>query len=29
MATRAKRSDSGYELHGQKAWISHAGQADY
>jgi alkylation response protein AidB-like acyl-CoA dehydrogenase len=29
MTTRAKRSDSGYELHGQKAWISHAGQADY
>lgn len=29
MTTRAKRSDSGYELHGQKAWISHAGHADY
>jgi len=29
LATRAKRSDSGYELHGQKAWISHAGHADY
>jgi alkylation response protein AidB-like acyl-CoA dehydrogenase len=29
MSTRAKRSDAGYELHGQKAWISHAGQADY
>jgi len=29
LATRAKRTDSGYELQGQKAWISHAGQADY
>ncbi|QDP98162.1 acyl-CoA dehydrogenase [Microlunatus elymi] len=29
MTTRAKRTDSGYELHGQKAWISHAGHADY
>jgi alkylation response protein AidB-like acyl-CoA dehydrogenase len=29
MSTRAKRSDSGYELDGQKAWISHAGHADY
>ena len=29
LATRAKRSDAGYELHGQKSWISHAGQADY
>ncbi|MBO0812925.1 MAG: acyl-CoA dehydrogenase family protein [Microlunatus sp.] len=29
MTSRAKRTDSGYELHGQKAWISHAGHADY
>jgi alkylation response protein AidB-like acyl-CoA dehydrogenase len=29
MTTRAKRTDDGWSLHGQKAWISHAGQADY
>jgi alkylation response protein AidB-like acyl-CoA dehydrogenase len=29
MTTRAKRSDSGYQLDGAKAWISHSGQADY
>jgi alkylation response protein AidB-like acyl-CoA dehydrogenase len=29
MTTSAKSSDAGYVLQGQKAWISHAGQADY
>jgi alkylation response protein AidB-like acyl-CoA dehydrogenase len=29
MTTRAKRSDTGFEIDGAKAWISHAGQADY
>lgn len=29
MTTRAKRTDSGFVLNGAKAWISHAGHADY
>jgi alkylation response protein AidB-like acyl-CoA dehydrogenase len=29
LSTRAKRTDDGWTLDGQKAWISHAGQADY
>ena len=29
MTAAAKRGDSGYELHGQKSWISHVGHADY
>ncbi len=29
MTTRAKRDNGGYQLDGAKAWISHAGQADY
>lgn len=29
MTTRAKRTDSGFELNGAKAWTSHAGHADY
>ncbi len=29
MSTRAKPTDSGFELNGAKAWTSHAGHADY
>nr|WP_152366195.1 acyl-CoA dehydrogenase family protein [Microlunatus speluncae] len=29
MTTRAKRDNGGYQLDGAKAWISHAGVADY
>ena len=29
LATRAKRSDEGYELSGTKSWITHGGVADY
>lgn len=29
MTTRAKREDGSYQLDGAKAWISHAGHADY